>query len=1290
MNCIAPTDIKLPFTPPRPEYLPDIYVAANHPKHYGAGLAYFFVLDGSPSGLQKIRELEETVLRVPNGSEKEAIDQGFLKLVDGDAIFARLASSPSSGEKDVAVMWVNGPNIFSLKLREDAINARGVALGPRALRTRSEPTDAGGGNLVGGTAWERTNPTKVRGGRCYAFGMSFQTQRTVSSPCADGKVKSNSKANLDMRSGLIGVASAMAMRAIRTGPMEIMEHIDINANILNVPSIGSNGNTAFAAAQLNLAPTRRVNSDETLGESMGTAGEEHIDYDDSHGHYTHMSALSDLPDTFDPGRFFVLYPGVFVTLSTFSSVCFSGLRRHGSSPPIAPVAATDEELSWATRVTLISYPPSGMNGINQRRPLGALAVGGPLYAIPEMITPEPFTERLSCYPSTFAEDGGVIMPRMSLVTFLARSFLTLVLCILAQLDPVIGARVDSDTFLRSFSFNNAHGNRQRVGPWKLGPGWRSPDASNEPSHNDLLVDYDLVSQRTLIAEKYNQWLDFCNFYGAHIPYAVCSGSVPALEEDGLDYGVNEGSPSSNLVAGGLTDSISSNLPINPIPIPPAPGNLPGSPEKTNVPERPAPPAPKKNKGKNKADNQSGPSKPGKKPRKSVQTDSEDDSERESSSDVLYLAWSGDGYKKLVTAFGPTNTPASSSTCATRATRTTRSQKVVEIADGTKDYPMVLDDSDCEMVEDIIDISASQSVMEVLSDAAQIPLSESMSMLQAHHNAITSHPLDASSVPLLRSSWVGLNALQSSERANALLLRKQRSCIMFTAYISWLWLNVFIPKHVHGLLQDINTASVAWLSTLVSGVGSTLRSGSTEETFIAHSYGLDMPGTQCVIRIGMTNSLDSFDNRVANLVVDILGKWLAYPTSEHIKYQAYFIHVLLRDIGHDVLMLDAVWKTYQRVNRRSFVGSGPLTFDNAASTIQLTHPIFDINSVERKNISDIASVVNDFIDGRLVIQATTTKNALPVDVIPPQIASAMDRRLSLLKKFIADCYSVTFKGIHIPNDRLYCALRTKPDYFVPFREHAPTRIHMRGQNGPFSRTRARTTEGVFSALVGRSITFGTEFSRTGRTFFMSAEDFYAACDEMGPQDDKFFCDPSAYGQYNHKKTTSLADIYWEQLQIFEWPGISNHGMVPFMVCFRFFKPSTGPARFPELGNLAAYLLTADYVYAGIVCPPSKEEMGHIIQLINLGAVRGLELIGYIPTRRTTGRGARGKAVVKACVDGFDRSFGDIAGCISKAEHNEVGVDYIMAENTLSVPKFPSVLSFKDYYLVPFKGIWISND
>lgn len=92
-------------------------------------------------------------------------------------------------------------------------------------------------------------------------------------------------------------------------------------------------------------------------------------------------AISDLPESYDPGCFFILYPGVFIALENFASLDFCGLRMHGST---APTSSGEDVVEWATRVVLVSYPPNGQTQGNQRYALGGMPDRSTFFIPPEM------------------------------------------------------------------------------------------------------------------------------------------------------------------------------------------------------------------------------------------------------------------------------------------------------------------------------------------------------------------------------------------------------------------------------------------------------------------------------------------------------------------------------------------------------------------------------------------------------------------------------------------------------------------------------------------------------------------------------------------------------------------------------------------------------------------------------------------------------------------------------------------------------------------------------------------
>ena len=91
---------------------------------------------------------------------------------------------------------------------------------------------------------------------------------------------------------------------------------------------------------------------------MGFFGTSHYDKNDSPSGYSAMIANSDVPDDYDKGSFFLIELGCYVYLESHVIVHFSGLRKHGSTPPTAPsgVAPREDAYRWI----MICYPTASV------------------------------------------------------------------------------------------------------------------------------------------------------------------------------------------------------------------------------------------------------------------------------------------------------------------------------------------------------------------------------------------------------------------------------------------------------------------------------------------------------------------------------------------------------------------------------------------------------------------------------------------------------------------------------------------------------------------------------------------------------------------------------------------------------------------------------------------------------------------------------------------------------------------------------------------------------------------
>lgn len=72
-------------------------------------------------------------------------------------------------------------------------------------------------------------------------------------------------------------------------------------------------------------------------------------------YYTSMTSVSDLPEGYDQGCFFILYPGMFTTLSNFAIMHFWGLCVHDDTAPIAPPDSDPDDFQSAVRFNVIYY-----------------------------------------------------------------------------------------------------------------------------------------------------------------------------------------------------------------------------------------------------------------------------------------------------------------------------------------------------------------------------------------------------------------------------------------------------------------------------------------------------------------------------------------------------------------------------------------------------------------------------------------------------------------------------------------------------------------------------------------------------------------------------------------------------------------------------------------------------------------------------------------------------------------------------------------------------------------------
>jgi len=553
-------------------------------------------------------------------------------------------------------------------------------------------------------------------------------------------------------------------------------------------------------------------------------------------------------------------------------------------------------------------------------------------------------------------------------------------------------------------------------------------------------------------------------------------------------------------------------------------------------------------------------------------------------------------------------------------------------------------------------------------------------LRGFYTTILQDPLSGLSIPMIRRGWAALDTLEAGECQMSLLLRLQQSCIMLTNYTAWYWLDVCILDRCNYIMDNAGDCDINnWLVRLVTNVQDAYKLRYKRHRYTSSSYGINIPTATFEFVNEHRNAPEGQALRVQviSTVERILRSWLHYPQSNQCRLQAWLVHVLVHSFGRQVLYLNSIWKTYSGARRRSIdTHSWHISSFKDVTPLRLVatdHPLFDKNSNESNALSEMATLIDDFTAGKLRLRPRTDKSTTITDRMPHQLGCTNERRVKVFTQFVMDCLSIFFRH-DTANTKLKTAIAAIPNKLMPFREHAPSRLRIRGNNGPFSAAYARTTAGAYSAVVWRGITFGTLFSMNNRMVFTSYDDFKSACMEADRQDARYFCDKGAYGQSNPMRDIELAKAYWKTLADGKWKGFVKDRIVPFLECYHFFMAGKTPPDFPQLGPLASYLLTADFSYCEpkVVESPTQGEMAVVIQLLNKGAIAGLENLGFITPRVVNGK-RTGKADLDECEVAIGRVYNLLKDIIPAEHHQAVNLDLIMTEHTLC--KFSRVVGMK---------------
>ncbi|KAH9913644.1 uncharacterized protein B0H18DRAFT_960217 [Fomitopsis serialis] len=232
--------------------------------------------------------------------------------------------------------------------------------------------------------------------------------------------------------------------------------------------MGDLDNVCFSSSQLNVSAPQHLHQiregKNDLSESLGQFGGLHRDPNDCVGAYSTMTIFSQLDEDIEHGYFMHYELGAFSSMphrenqynSRILTVLFSGLRKHGGTPPF--VRNPETPIGRCLRLNHIMYHMSGILDGKARVPLGALGERDPIIIPPEAYNPD-FDDQatLSSQPCNLQLDARSLADERSASTAAVVGLYLMVQKLWKHTGPT--AQIDIHKFFEAFTSEDAEGNQ---------------------------------------------------------------------------------------------------------------------------------------------------------------------------------------------------------------------------------------------------------------------------------------------------------------------------------------------------------------------------------------------------------------------------------------------------------------------------------------------------------------------------------------------------------------------------------------------------------------------------------------------------------------------------------------------------------------------------------------------------------------------------------------------------------------------------------------------------------------
>ena len=459
----------------------------------------------------------------------------------------------------------------------------------------------------------------------------------------------------------------------------------------------------------------------------------------------------------------------------------------------------------------------------------------------------------------------------------------------------------------------------------------------------------------------------------------------------------------------------------------------------------------------------------------------------------------------------------------------------------------------------------------------------------------------------------------------------------------------------------------WVHELVKDLNGMYLSGLHKSKVISFSSAKYLPHLEQPVshnhKIGrVLYDTDAQQEQLATAATDIIRAWLHFPTTPKAISQWMFVATIKKVIDrHSIFLLEPVWNAFQsplltlegkNQGSNNRTEKHPIWKQFELSLQQ--HPLAKPQSWLTEKLECLHGIVMTWIQESQVDPKAIEKAQLVftearsefraahsgakqlskrkgVQLDLSSLPQSKDDRRMLFVNFLRRGLPLLKDGIAAhknSSDKFLKKIANSPDKFMPYREHAPTRILSRNliYDDP---EWLKTSIGFWNVLCFRGVFYGSDFARQDGRYFNDLDDWKAFSKDKQPS---YFVVKTAYGSLQGDRSLDRVEEYWERRDL--WEPLMNKENLSLFDVYDFLlqssidggrstssrkkgsqtpkgnNKSTAKKVFINIGSLTAILIIGDLVYAGVLPMPSPLEWGKFIEKVSKGGLDALIMLGLI--------------------------------------------------------------------------------